>query len=293
MNVNILRKTILFLAFFNVLSFLPVAAQPVTKTRARVAQRVSFLDALEKRLDEFDLTIEKFCPQNNIFTKRILSDYGAAFVGKGKIPLSCYLKDEYTVQQTQRQMGVSPETIGGVEIELQPAAMEALLKAVAEAKRQGLSITPRGGSIAARRSYSDTVSLWSSRVNPGLTYWVRKRRLSAERAKEIRAMDTFEQVAAILELEEDGIYFSTTFSKSILYSVAAPGASQHNMMLALDVAQYDNPKVRRILADNGWFQTVISDLPHFTYLGVTEGELPKLGLRRELSGSQVFWIPQM
>ena len=93
--------------------------------------------------------------------------------------------------------------------------------------------------------------------------------------------------------EENDLYFSKDFRKSILYSVAAPGASQHIFLLALDVQQFGNPKVREILAKYGWFQTVKSDAPHFTYLGVAEENLPALGLRSEWIGGQKFWVPDM
>jgi hypothetical protein len=47
------------------------------------------------------------------------------------------------------------------------------------------------------------------------------------------------------------------------------------------------------LAKHGWFQTVKSDLPHFTFLGVSEDDLPLLGLKREVVTGQIFWIPDM
>ncbi|HNU07534.1 MAG TPA: hypothetical protein PKO33_07170, partial [Pyrinomonadaceae bacterium] len=96
----------------------------------------------------------------------------------------------------------------------------------------------------------------------------------------------------VLAWEENDWFFSTDFSKSILYSVAAPGASQHIFMIALDVEQFSNPRVRAILAKHGWFQTVKSDLPHFTYMGVQEKELPALGLEPVTVGGQRFWIPR-
>ena len=100
-----------------------------------------------------------------------------------------------------------------------------------------------------------------------------------------------EQVREVLNLEKRGLWFSKDLSKSILYSVAAPGTSQHISMLALDVTQFADARVRRILANHGWFQTVKSDQPHFTYLGRMEKELPQLGLRSVTIGAQVFWIP--
>jgi D-alanyl-D-alanine carboxypeptidase len=266
---------------------------PKVQTVTPANRNSLFLNVLASRLAKGNLTIEKFCPQDNILTKRILKDYGAVFVGNGQYSSPCYMRDENVVQNIQNQLGISSQIIGGVRIELQPAAMEALLKAVAEAKNQGLNITPRGGSIAARRSFSATVTLWNSRVSAGLDYWVRKGKITPEQAQIIPKMEIINQVSLVLELEERGIYFSKDFSKSILYSVAAPGTSQHNLMLAFDVTQFSNPRIRQILANNGWFQTVASDLPHFTYLGVQENELPALGLQSVKIGNQIFWIPQI
>jgi hypothetical protein len=64
-------------------------------------------------------------------------------------------------------------------------------------------------------------------------------------------------------------------------------------MLALDVSQFSNNRVRRILARHGWFQTVKSDMPHFTYLGLEEKDLPSRGLRSVRFGEQLFWIPNI
>ena len=289
MSIAVLRKIILFLVFLNAFSFLPVSAQPA-KTFNKKPQ---FITVLETRLAESGLTLEKFCPQDNIFTRRILVEYGAAFVGKAKFGNSCYLKDEDTVLETQNRIGFSSQILGGVKIELQPEAMKALLKAVAEAKKQKLSITPRGGAAAARRSFEKTVEFWESRVEPGLDFWVEQKKLTPKQANKVRKLPIFQQIVAVLELEEKKIWFSTQFDKSILQSVAAPGASQHNLMLALDVAQFEDARVRRVLAKHGWFQTVASDKPHFTYMGVDEDDLPKLGLHSIQIDGQVFWIPSL
>ena len=289
MTVNIFGKAVLFSVFLIALGFLPVSAQ----RRHVFNQKSLFITVLETRLAESGLKLEKFCPPDNIFTRRILVEYGAIFVGKGKFGRSCYLKDEKTVLETQNRLGFSSQTLGGVRIELQTEAMEALLKAVAEARKKGLSITPRGGASAARRSFEKTAEFWESRVEPGLEHWVSQKKLTPKQADKIREMDISEQIVAILELEEKKIWFSTQFDKSILQSVAAPGASQHNLMLALDVAQFGDARVRRILAKHGWFQTVASDKPHFTYLGVAEKELPSLGLESVRIDGQIFWIPQL
>jgi hypothetical protein len=225
---------------------------------------------------------------------KLLSEYGSICVAGGGVsaPSKIFLRDEADVSTFQSSLQKTTENVGGFSIELQPAAMNSLKKAIAEAKQLGTDITPRAAD-SAKRTYGETVKLWESRVNPGLEQWVSKGRLSQSESARIKALPPFEQVPEILKLESQGMYFSKDFSKSILYSVAAPGASQHIFMLALDVKQYTNQNVREILAKNGWFQTVQSDLPHFTYLGVAESELAGKGLKPVVVSGQKFWIPNL
>jgi hypothetical protein len=254
---------------------------------------VDFYTALESALRERGMKLE--CDRNDSVARRILEDYGAVYVASGSIkpPPVCIFQSEADVVRFQTAANFRTAMIGGARIELQPAAMDALLEAREEARAAGLDITPRGGTEAARRSYQDTVRLWNTRFLPALSYWMKRGRLTKEEVARLKSLSLTEQVREVLELEEDGIYFSKDFSKSILYSIAAPGTSQHIMMLALDVEQFTNARVREILARHGWFQTVKSDLPHFTYLGLGEAELPARGLRRVQSGAQVFWIPNV
>ncbi|MEZ5428241.1 MAG: hypothetical protein R2747_18370 [Pyrinomonadaceae bacterium] len=226
--------------------------------------------------------------------KKMLGEYGAMFVAKGGAapPPKVVFNNESEVSAWQSGISKSSENIGGATIELQTPAMNALKEAIDEAKQNGKSITPRGGSDAGRRDYSGTVTNWKSRVDPGLTYWVGKGRLPQNEANRIKGLPIPEQISEIFKLESQGMYFSTGKDKSIIYSVAPPGTSQHISMLALDVAQHEDSKVRAILAKHGWFQTVVSDLPHFTYLGVSESDLPKLGLKKVSDGGRVFWIPE-
>ncbi|MCA1622134.1 MAG: hypothetical protein LC795_23260 [Acidobacteria bacterium] len=143
----------------------------------------------------------------------------------------------------------------------------------------------------ARRGYADTVRLWNSRLLPALEYWRGQGRLTPEEADRVRALPVREQVGAVLGLERRGIYFSKDFSKSILYSVAAPGASQHLSLLAFDVSEYADARVRATLARHGWFRTVRNDHPHFTYLGLGETQLPSRGLRKLNTPDGEFWVP--
>lgn len=224
----------------------------------------------------------------------LLREYGSLFVaGNGAIaPKKVVFKDEADVMAFQASVPQSTETIGGYSVTLQTPAMTALKAAIAEARSAGLSIGPRGAD-SAKRGYKQTVTLWASRVNPGFVFWVGKGRVTQAEASRIKAMSPFEQVPEILRLEQSGIYFAKDLSKSIIYSVAPPGTSQHLSMLALDVQQNENPRVREILARNGWFQTVSSDLPHFTYLGVPETDLPGLGLKPVTNSGRRFWVPDL
>jgi hypothetical protein len=223
---------------------------------------------------------------------RVLEEYGAIFVARGGVvlPPVVIFPDQNAVAHWQSNLSVEEADLAGIPVRLQSAAMRALMKAREEAFQAHVDISPRGPE-AAQRSYAQTLELWRSRVNPGLQHWVDKGLLSVAEAERIRRLPAREQVPEILELEKRGLYFSKDFSKSVLLSVAPPGASQHLSMLAFDVKEHDDPVVRLILEHHGWFQTVRSDLPHFTYLGVKKELLPSLGLKMVRNGDRVFWIP--
>jgi hypothetical protein len=263
--------------------------------RATKAAPTLFYSELKKALATRKLKLEMVCDTSDPVARRVLEDYGAMFLATNNVspPPVCVFKSEEEVLDFQEEADFTTAVIGGDRIDLQPAAMSALLAAREEARGLKLDITPRGGEEAARRSYTDTVRLWNTRFLPALTYWSNKGRLSKEQVTRLRRLPLGDQVREVLELEKSGIFFSKDFSKSILYSIAAPGTSQHLAMLALDVEQFANERVRRILARHGWFQTVLSDLPHFTYLGLEEKDLTAKGLRPVISGKQLFWIPNV
>ena len=224
----------------------------------------------------------------------LLREYGAVFLARGGAapPNKVVYRDEADVVAFQSTLERTTAAIGSTKIELQTAAMNALKTAIAEAAKSGLTIGPRGAD-SARRGYNQTVSLWASRVNPGFVHWVAKKRVTQAEATRIKSLTPYEQVPEILELESQGIFFAKSLDKSIIYSVAPPGTSQHLSMLALDVKEFDNEQVRAILAKHRWFQTVSSDLPHFTYLGVEESKLPGLGLKKVTNSGRTFWVPDV
>jgi D-alanyl-D-alanine carboxypeptidase len=224
----------------------------------------------------------------------LLKEYGAVFMARGGVtpPKTVVFKDQAEVTAFQSSLKTSSESIGGFNLELQAAAMDGLRKAIADAKAAGLSISPRDKD-SAKRSYDETIELWASRVDPGLKHWVSKGKMTQAQADKLKSLSPYEQVPEVLKLEQQGIFFAKDLSKSIIYSVAPPGTSQHLSMLAMDIKEHEDSKVRDILAKNGWYQTVISDLPHFTYLGVPDSELSKLGLRKTTGGGRTFWTPEV
>lgn len=268
---------------------------PTSTGQNNNSSSVKFYDALRTALAERKRKIEDLCDREDKIAQRILNDYGAVFLAKEPSlpPPVCMFTSSDAVLRFQQEAGIAAETIAGARVELQKTAMQALLAARRDAQSEGLDITPRDGAEAGRRSFEDTLRLWDSRFLPALVYWTGKGRITATEADELKKLPLKQQVAAVLNLEERGIYFSKDFSKSILYSVAAPGCSQHLSMLAFDANEFQNRRVRDILARHGWFRTVQNDLPHFTFLGLREDELARRGLKKLETRDGEFWIPNV
>lgn len=258
-------------------------------------KRPKFYRVLDKILSRRNLRKEDICNEQDDVQLRILNEYGSVFVTAEGVepPPSCMFTSAQAVNAFQQRIFKAGEEIAGTGIELQTVAMQQLLKARAKAIQKGLDITPRGGSEAARRSFEDTLRLWKSRFEPACEHWKQQGRLTEEQIQKLKSYGIKEQVREVLELEKQGIYFNTWFNNSILYSVAAPGSSQHLSMLALDVKEFENEEVRKILAKHGWFRTVQNDTPHFTYLGHKENDLKKMGLKKVETRDGEFWIPDV
>ncbi len=233
-------------------------------------------------------------PESDTEATRLFAYYGADFVARGGVapPPVLVFADEDAVTNWQASLMTAKTTVNKTIVELQSVALGAFISARSEAQASNLDITPRG-TDPAKRDYQDTVKWWMSRVDPGLNHWVAAGRLDAKEARRIKALSPAEQVPEILRLEGHGLFFGGNFSRTILSSVAPPGASQHISMLAVDINEDENAAVRAILAKNGWFQTVLLDTPHFTYLGVSEPELPALGLRKVSLAGREYWIPDL
>jgi hypothetical protein len=228
---------------------------------------------------------------------RLFAEYGSVFATRGTPPPAVVFRDSQQVEAFQASLSISRTKIGDYEIALQGEAMDALIRAASEMNDREGQITARAEDSGGR-SYEDTVRLWTRNITRGLDHWEMEGRLSPERARVIRDLEPVDQIPIILEMEEsEQLYFGTFLNRSILYSVAAPGASQHLSLLAFDVAEYKDDVVERVLNRYGWFRTVLNDLPHFTYLGHQEEALPDLGLKlvsREYDQRNYgFWVPDL
>jgi hypothetical protein len=264
-----------------------------TENKAVTFDRTNFNSVLEHSLTKRNLKKTDICDESNPVQKRILHEYGAIFLTTATPPSACMFTSADQVNNFQNKVSSRGESIGSANIELQSDAMTALLKAIDEAKSQNLKITPRDGAEAGKRGFDDTLRLWKSRFEPACEHWKGKGRLTAEQIGKLKSLPINEQVREVLELEKQGIYFSTNFDKTILASVAAPGTSQHLAMLAFDAEEFANEKVRKIMGNHGWFRTVKGDAPHFTFLGVKEEELKNMGLQRVETKDGEFWIPKV
>jgi len=219
---------------------------------------------------------------------RLLAEYGAVLVAGGGVivPSRSMFTGEQEVAEFQAGLQISDQ-----EYKLQDAAARALAEAQVEAQQHGLSISPNDADAAAR-TYQHTVALWLSRVEPAFKHWMELGRLGEEATAQLRSLSPREQTLAIIALEQQGMLFGPGCAKSILSSVSPPGVSHHLALLAFDVKEHGQPAVRRILERHGWYQTVVRDEPHFTYLGVPNSCLESLGLAMVRDGDREYWKPR-
>lgn len=241
-------------------------------------------------------TFESFCPvSTNIVAATVLAEYGAIFAATESVtlPTRCVFYGESEVLRFQKQLKTKTIEPGRVRITLQETAGNALQKAMDEAHNDGLAITPLDGSIAGSRTYGDTLMLWNGRFFSALDHWTGMKRLTAADRDMISRLDLQKRIEKIIEWESQGIFFSTSRTRSIFTSTAPPGTSQHLSMVAFDIVEYGEPGVIAILNRNGWYQTVIGDPPHFTFLGIPETELPGRGLLQVAKGGYRYWVPNL
>ena len=261
----------------------------------------TLIEFIEKRLTKLPKVngerpaFDNICPiGSDPIAARVFREYGALFAGDSSLlPPKCIFSGELELESYHRSLETKTAVIQGTPIALQRKAMEKLLEAVDDAEKSGRRISPLDGPIAGKRTFAVTLRIWNSRFFRALDHWVARQKITPRERSEAVASSLRQQISMVVEWESKGYFFSTDFSKSIFLSVAPPGTSQHLSMIAFDVVEADDPVVRAILNKHGWFQTIRTDEPHFTFLGVEEKELPRRGLRPLKRGSFTFWIPKL
>ena len=158
--------------------------------------RSHFHLVLQEALSARGLALADMCPPDDAVARRVLCDYGAIHVGSKEIlpPSLCVFTSEEAVTKFQNAAGWATAKIDDHVIELQPAAMKALLKARSVALAEGLNISPRDGAEGTRRTYEDTVRLWNSRFLPALDHWQELGRLTQQQTDRLRSLPVIEQV---------------------------------------------------------------------------------------------------
>ncbi|BAZ41812.1 peptidase M15B and M15C, D,D-carboxypeptidase VanY/endolysin [Calothrix sp. NIES-4101] len=192
-------------------------------------------------------------PDIGTFEYILLRQYGAVFVNNNpliKLPPKVLFTNTQETKQYQANLTMGKVNIGN-NCYLQKVAADALNKS-----RTQINISLKSGNGAGdcTRSYDTNLRFW----------------------RKYASNKTLEQVRQGKETR-------------ILSVVAPPGTSQHLWGLAVDLKVY-NSKQREVLNQNGWFQTVEGDVPHWTYLGVPEESLTMFGFRKRLVKNIPYWV---
>jgi hypothetical protein len=192
-------------------------------------------------------------PQPGSYEYILLKAYGAAFVNQNievKLPSTVLLNNEEETQTFQNTLTMVKVNATN-DCYLQASAATALNQARSQ---ENIPLKSGYGSGDCTRSFATNLRFWNKYAN----------------------RNTLNQVKQGQET-------------AILGVVAPPGTSQHLWGLAIDL-RVSHPKQRQILNQNGWFQTVAKDVPHWTYLGLSEQDLVKLGLRNQVEKGGSYWV---
>jgi hypothetical protein len=192
-------------------------------------------------------------PQPDTFEYTLLRAYGAIFINQEpgiKLPPKVILADEPETQAFQSSLIMSLVT-GTQDCYLQKSAADAFNQA---RKLQNIPLKSGYGTGDCTRTFTTNLNFWHKYANNQTLAQV-------QQGKETR----------------------------ILGTVAPPGTSQHLWGLAIDL-RISTPAQRQALNQNGWFQTVENDVPHWTYIGWSEDNLLKFGLKNKVVRGISYWV---
>ncbi|MBG1244030.1 D-alanyl-D-alanine carboxypeptidase family protein [Nostoc sp. NZL] len=192
-------------------------------------------------------------PQTGTYEYILLRAYGAVFVNQDvgiKLPPKYIFANEQETQEFQATLTMG-HVDGTRDCYLQNSAADALNKA---RSLQKIPLKSGYGSGDCTRTFNTNLRFWHKYAN--------------------------EQVLAKVKEGKE---------TKILGLVAPPGTSQHLWGLAIDL-RVGSKEQRKALNENGWFQTVENDVPHWTYVGLTEENLPLFGFKRQVVRGITYWI---
>jgi D-alanyl-D-alanine dipeptidase len=192
-------------------------------------------------------------PQPGTFEYILLRAYGAVFVNQLaeiKLPQKVILANEQETQAFQSTLTMV-KVAGTHDCYLQQPAATAFNQAQLQVH---ISLKSGYGSGDCTRTFATNLRFWHKYANN----------------------QTLEKVRQGKETK-------------ILGLVAPPGTSQHLWGLAIDLHPLSQ-KQTQALNQNGWFQTVESDLPHWTYVGLSEDNLALFGFKKKLVRGITYWL---
>ncbi len=192
-------------------------------------------------------------PQPNTFEYILLRTYGAVFVNQNveiKLPQKDIFANEQETQEFQATLTMG-HVNGTNDCYLQKSAADALNKARSQ---QNIPLKSGYGTGDCTRSFATNLKFWYKYANNQML-------VKVQQGKETK----------------------------ILGLVAPPGTSQHLWGLAIDL-RVSNQKQKQALYQNGWFQTVENDIPHWTYVGLPEENLPQFGLKNQVVQGITYWV---
>ncbi|MBG1267427.1 D-alanyl-D-alanine carboxypeptidase family protein [Nostoc sp. WHI] len=192
-------------------------------------------------------------PQPGTYEYILLRTYGAVFVNQDigiKLPPKDIFATEQETQEFQATLTMG-HVDGTNDCYLQKSAADALNKARIQ---QHIPLKSGYGSGDCTRTFNTNLRFWQKYANNQIL------------AKVKQGQET-----------------------KILGIVAPPGTSQHLWGLAIDL-RISNQKQRQALNQNGWFQTVENDVPHWTYVGLSEENLPVFGFKSKILRGITYWI---
>ncbi|MEH2358318.1 D-alanyl-D-alanine carboxypeptidase family protein [Nostoc sp.] len=192
-------------------------------------------------------------PQPGTYEYILLRAYGAVFVNQDvgiKLPPKDIFANEQETQEFQSSLTMA-HVDGTNDCYLQKSAADTLNKARIQ---QHIPLKSGYGSGDCTRTFNTNLRFWHKYANDKILAKV-------QQGRETR----------------------------ILGLVAPPGTSQHLWGLAIDL-RVSNQEQIKALNENGWFQTVENDVPHWTYVGLSKENLVLFGFNKKIVRGITYWI---